>query len=251
MHEASLNLSNSFITLTYNDENLPPGGTLNRKHFQDFMKRLRKKNPNVRVFYCGEYGDQLGRPHYHALLFGKTFEDRRLFKKIRGHPQYSSDQLTDFWGKGHATFGEVTFQSAAYVSRYVTKKVTGEEAEDHYTKTDIDGVVHYLQPEFVGMSLKPGIGQPWLEKWYQDIYRHDRIIMNGKAMGIPRAYDLMLEKIDPELLRKVRQRRLTKATNKALEERKNPSKQPKNSFNKFRAQDKNARAQMFKRNLDQ
>ena len=42
-HEASLYDENCFITLTYDDEHLPPDGCLNKEHFQKFMKRLRKR----------------------------------------------------------------------------------------------------------------------------------------------------------------------------------------------------------------
>jgi hypothetical protein len=44
LHEASLHIFNSFITLTYDPEHLPEDGSLNVLHFQKFMKRLRKKS---------------------------------------------------------------------------------------------------------------------------------------------------------------------------------------------------------------
>ena len=80
MHEASLHDENSFLTLTYSDENLPPGGSLHLPDFQNFMKRLRKSiaPKRVRFYHCGEYGDILSRPHYHALLFGYDFDDRKF-----------------------------------------------------------------------------------------------------------------------------------------------------------------------------
>ena len=43
MHEAQLYRDNCFITLTYSDLHLPEDGSLHVKHFQDFMKRFRKK----------------------------------------------------------------------------------------------------------------------------------------------------------------------------------------------------------------
>jgi hypothetical protein len=77
LHEASLNLHNSFITLTYNNAHLPgtqpddngnydAEGTLKLADFQKFMKRLRKKysNKKIRFYHCGEYGEKQGRPHY-------------------------------------------------------------------------------------------------------------------------------------------------------------------------------------------
>ena len=58
-----------FITLTYNNENLPPGDELCKRDLQLFIKRLRKVNPGIRYFAIGEYGEEGKRPHYHAVIF--------------------------------------------------------------------------------------------------------------------------------------------------------------------------------------
>ena len=68
-----------FVTLTYDDDHLPEYNSLNYKHFQDFMKRLRKSHSGVRFYMCGEYGEDFSRPHYHALLFNCFFSDRKAF----------------------------------------------------------------------------------------------------------------------------------------------------------------------------
>ena len=51
-----MHMFNSFVTLTYDDDHLPEYNSLNYKHFQDFMKRLRKSHNGVRFYMCGEYG---------------------------------------------------------------------------------------------------------------------------------------------------------------------------------------------------
>ena len=57
-HEASLHENNCFITLTFNDDNLPSDKSLDVRHFQLFMKRLRKQfGSNIRYYHCGEYGE--------------------------------------------------------------------------------------------------------------------------------------------------------------------------------------------------
>ena len=87
MHEASMHMFNSFVTLTYDDDHLPEYNSLNYKHFQDFMKRLRKSHNRVRFYMCGEYGEDFSRPHYHALLFNCFFPDKKSI------PQEIRDQL--------------------------------------------------------------------------------------------------------------------------------------------------------------
>jgi len=49
MDEASLYRDNSFITLTFNDENLPDNRSLDVSIFQKFMKRLRKEVAPLRL----------------------------------------------------------------------------------------------------------------------------------------------------------------------------------------------------------
>lgn len=132
MHEASMHKKNVFITLTYSDEHLPYDQSLDLDHFQKFMKRLRKKHPHVRFYHCGEYGEKTGRPHYHAILFNCDFLDKKIYTIRNENPVYVSQELNNIWGYGLCEIGSVTFESAGYVARYCTKKITGDFAEEHY-----------------------------------------------------------------------------------------------------------------------
>lgn len=135
VHESQLHKENCFITLTYASEHLPPDSSLHYRDFQLFMKRLRKKftGKKIRFYMCGEYGENFGRPHFHACLFGHNFDDLKLWKTQNNIPLYRSKILEELWPFGHSSVGSVTFESAAYVARYIMKKVTGEAAELHYT----------------------------------------------------------------------------------------------------------------------
>lgn len=191
---------NCFITLTYNDEHLPPGRGLVKKDFQDFMKRLRKRfSQPVRYYHCGEYGEELGRPHYHALLFGLEFPDRKLFKVVRGNRVFTSAILDALWGKGFTSIGGVTFQSAAYVARYIMKKQTGFGSERHYRYIDTEtGECYERAPEYTTMSLKPGIGSSWFAAYQGDVFPGDFVVLNGKQYKTPRFYDILYERADGE-----------------------------------------------------
>ncbi len=196
MHEASLYDENSFITLTYAPEHLPEGGTLVKADFKNFMKRLRKhiRPGKVRYFHCGEYGTELGRPHYHAILFGFKFPDEKLWKVIRKNNVYRSDLLEKIWGLGFCSIGAVTFQSAAYVARYILKKINGKQADKHYEAVDKEtGELTKKIPEYITMSLKPGVGAKWFEKFSKDVYPEDFVVMNGKRFKTPRYYDKLLK----------------------------------------------------------
>lgn len=191
-HEASLWEANAFITLTYDDDNLPSDRSLDKSHFQKFMKRLRKAyTGTVRYYHCGEYGENFGRPHYHACLFGLDFEDKYPWKKTgSGELIYRSPTLEKLWPFGHSSIGDVTFESAAYVARYVMKKVTGKNAENHYFDPET-GVIR--QAEYTTMSLKPGIGADWFEQFKGDVYPHDFCVVNDQKVRPPKYYDALYE----------------------------------------------------------
>lgn len=191
MHEASMYDDNCFVTLTYNDDNLPANNSLVVKDLQDFNKRLRKysyerRGRGFRFYACGEYGDTFGRPHYHILLFDFDFEDKKFWRfSPAGERLYRSEILESKWTFGNSEIGSVSFESAAYVARYITKKVTGDAAAQHYG----DRI-----PEFSTMSRRPGIGQFFFEKFITDIYPNDFVVVRGHKSKPPRFYDKWLEK---------------------------------------------------------
>ena len=156
MHENRMHRDSCFVTLTYDNEHLPEGGTLVKRDFQLFMKRLRKvKGEGVRFYACGEYGEYNARPHYHALLFNCGFSDKLVHSKNgRGELLYTSDELHDMWPMGHNIIGDVSFESAAYVARYCVKKVTGKGSDEHYSVVDGDGRIFTRIPEFALMSRR-------------------------------------------------------------------------------------------------
>ena len=210
-HEAQMHDDNSFITLTYNDENLPDDGSLKPKHFQDFMKRLRKHYApkKIRYYHCGEYGELLSRPHYHACLFGLDFVDKKYLKTQKnGTTLFTSATLEKIWTFGFSTIGTVTFESAAYVARYILKKINGERSEQHYKQLSEDtGELTDLHPEYTTMSRKPGLGSTWYETYGSDIYPNDTVVINGRKMKPPRYYDQKYEICDPEAYEKLKTKR--------------------------------------------
>lgn len=210
VHEASLHEKNCFITLTYRDECMPELGTLVLDDWQRFMKRLRKEfGAGIRFFHCGEYGEKYKRPHYHACLFNFDFDDRVLWSRRNGFALYTSETLSRLWPSGFSTVGDVTFQSAAYVARYITKKITGRNAIGAYDIIDesTGEVLGEYKAEYVTMSRRPGIGRAWLERNYKEVYPSDFIVINGKKMKPPPFYDHSFEITHPDEMAKVKAKR--------------------------------------------
>lgn len=214
VHEAQMHDASCFITLTFNDQNLfarENPYSLDKSEFQRFMKRLRKKYGNhIRYFHCGEYGDLNKRPHYHAILFGIDFaDDRKLWSEKGGIKLFTSKNLEKLWPYGFSTIGSVSFESCAYVARYIMKKQTGEKAEEHYMRWDPEtGEGTAISPEYCTMSRKEGIGKRWIEKYKSDVYPHDYVVINGHKVKPPRFYDNQLTEQE---LKDLKQQRIAQA----------------------------------------
>lgn len=152
--EASQYSDNCFMTLTYDDENLPEDGSLDPLALTLFLKRLRKWFNNsygrkIRYFGVGEYGDQSNRPHYHLALFGfPNCERGRTLQRRGGRCCHYCDTVRSLWGKGRVELACLEPASASYVAGYVTKKLTRHDDER------LSG----RHPEFARMSNRPGIG---------------------------------------------------------------------------------------------
>lgn len=204
VHESKMWERNSFLTLTYDAENLPTNYSLDVRHTQLFMKRLRESLPQkIRFFGCGEYGEKGGRPHYHIIIFNHDFNDKILYTIKNGNKLYTSTTLTNLWQLGHATTGDVTPESAAYVARYTTKKYTGKLVADHYYRlSPVDGQYYSVKPEFGVMSRRPGIGATWLEKFRDDVFPSGFIVVDGQKRPPPRFYVNKLKEEEQQLLKR-------------------------------------------------
>lgn len=210
MHEKRMHSQSAFVTATY--EKLPEGGTLVKRDLQLFMKRLRKRRPaGLRFFACGEYGETTQRPHYHVLLLNTSFPDQKVYKKsAAGEQMYTSAELEEVWGNGLCVVAGVTFDSCAYVARYVTKKITGEQAAAHYGGR---------LPEFTVMSRRPGLGVSYLEKYGPEIYEHDSVVQGGREVAIPRFYDVKYAAVDSVRVEAVKKMRRIDAQKMPKEEK--------------------------------
>ncbi|UDN67612.1 replication initiator protein [robinz microvirus RP_74] len=192
IHESKCWDQNSFLTLTYDDQNIPSSYGLDLRHLQLFFKRLRFSLPQkIRFYACGEYGDITGRPHYHAIVFNYDPNDKIKYSSINNKIHYISQSLSNAWQLGFATISDVTPQSCAYVARYVTKKIkTGDDfgADRYYRLSPIDGQMHSVKPEFAVMSRMPGIGHTYTQKFKNDYYPSGYVVVDGVRQAPPKYY---------------------------------------------------------------
>lgn len=129
--ESALHAANSFVTLTYDDENLPADGHLSKRDAQLWQKRIRELSDTpLRFVTVGEYGDDKQRPHYHAAVFGTD----------------NPELVAASWKLGFVDVKGLGVESARYIVSYLLKR--NNNAERCGGKP----------PEFKIQSTKPGIG---------------------------------------------------------------------------------------------
>lgn len=221
VHEAQLHRENSFVTLTYDGDHLPSDGGLHVSDWQRFAKRLRKVAGPFRFFHCGEYGEKNKRPHYHACIFGLSFGSDRIYVRGEGHNRlYTSGLLSRTWGMGHCSVGELTYESAAYVARYVMKKMTGPEGRVEYERVDPrTGEVFDVAPPYVTMSRRPGVGALWFDRFKSDVFPSDEVVHLGRRFRPPRFYDGKLPEVELEAVKAKRVARVAARKDELTPER--------------------------------
>lgn len=196
-HEQLFHAQSSFLTLTYDEVHLPEHGQLVKRDLQLFFKRFRKLIGPFRYVACGEYGETTRRPHFHLAMFGHDFRDDRLLYSITkdGLRLYESSTLHRVWTAGSAKIGDLTFESCAYIARYLTKRISGPGASPLPLCVDNDtGEVVFPNPEFLLCSRRPGIGFDWFHKYFKtDAEPHGRVITSqGTPAPIPRFYKRLI-----------------------------------------------------------
>lgn len=226
-----------FVTLTYNDGNLPiryytdpktgeafPVASLVKRDVQLFMKRLRREfsDQHIRFYAAGEYGEESFRPHYHLIIFGLKLDDLMYYGCRNDFTYYTSVKLNKIWDwncnlshidngfnksydvsrckysttplatRGLVVIGQVSWETCAYVARYVTKKLSGPVASFYKD--------HNIEPPFSLMSRKPGIGRQYYDD--HDCYKYDYINVKtpdgGKKFRPPKYFDKLFDVDYPE-----------------------------------------------------
>lgn len=158
MLESLCHEDNTFVTLTYDNDHLPKGGSLDPNDTKKFLYRIRKniQPRRIRYYLVGEYGSRTWRPHAHIALFGYPNCERGctpMSSRSRNKRCCNNcETIKRAWGKGGICLGTLTLESAQYVGGYVTKKLTSKKSD--YQKKMLGG----LYPEYARMSLRPGVG---------------------------------------------------------------------------------------------
>lgn len=181
-----------FVTLTYDDDNLPRHiidphifyeeedirlhpelnslsvPTLRPDHLRNFIKRLRKHvEHQIKYYAVGEYGTKFGRSHLHIMFFGIPYTTK--YVKL----------IEDCWKFGFVKVTPFFKETCRYVAGYVQKKLYGK---DRYL---------FKLPEF--MRCSQHLGERWLDDHIEQFDDdHPFINLNGYKYGIPRQFRKIL-----------------------------------------------------------
>lgn len=172
---ASCFKQNMFLTLTYDEKLIGYHNTLVYKHVQDFTRALRRYvdyhfKQRIDVFNVHEYGKN-GKKHWHLIVFGFDFPDKKFFTTSNGLPLYTSEKLSDLWSRGHCTIGDVSEASAMYQAQYMEKDVK-------------NGSVGLKKAK----SKHQGLGRPFFMQHYKQILSLGYIPFSGQKVPVFRYF---------------------------------------------------------------
>lgn len=190
--EAMDHAENCFVTLTYDDEHYDD--QYHKDHLQHFIRALRRRGHVCRYYGCSERGDELGRCHYHIILFGLFPEDAKPWAKSQsGYMQYTSKLFDECWQKGLVVFSDFHPAQASYVTGYVLKKFM-----------ELDPDSFHIQ------STRPGIGQSYVLRNAQKIYETDNLVLSfgSHKFPVPRYFDKVVSECYSMDLDLIKARRL-------------------------------------------
>lgn len=219
---------NYFITLTYDDEHLPIDekittkegktyernetwkGNLKPERLSKFIHDIRQyfernyTHKSIKYIACGEYGEQNERPHYHIILFNCPFPIDTFYNtKIIDKQYFSQNKIIErYWKDGISNISTANWSTIAYVCRYVTKKLYGNNADDERAKK---GQI----AEFIRVSK--GIGKKYWDENKETILETDSItIQNGSGVHTtkpPKYYTRLLKKENPKMYENLKTKR--------------------------------------------
>lgn len=171
--ESKDNLYTDFVTLTYNEDNIPyyineEDGVFemraSQSDVQKFVKRLRKAGYKFKYFIVSELGPKNKRPHYHGIFFSN--------EKI------SEDDIQKKWNKGFTSSYPATPGAMRYVTKYILK---GNDRTNN----------------FMLCSKRPAIGASYVKyanahhtyrKTEDGVYQFSMPVVGGKLCPMPRYY---------------------------------------------------------------
>lgn len=184
-HEMSYHDDNTFITLTYSEENLPHPLDF-KKHFKVFMDKLRKHlKKKIMYIVSHEYGTKTGRPHHHAIIFGWLPKDQKFLKTTsKGEAIYTSPELESLWLKGHSSIGQANEKTAYYIASYSLK------GSKFLTTCPRTGEIIILT-DSMDCSKRPAIGSRYITD--------NAIQLSQNGDILPRYYLKRLQKENPHL----------------------------------------------------
>lgn len=214
-HEAKQWDESSFLTLTYDEDNIPTYGSLQYEDLQKFWKRLRKQIGPLRYYAVGEYGDESLRPHYHACLFGHAFTEKRTILREGAQMLWTNKQILEAWGMGHVSVGALNFQTAQYTASYVLKKLVSKQK---YVRVDEETgeLIPLEQPR---SFMSRNLARQWWDSYGHHTTAHDIVVINGKKQKPPKAYDRWLGEVDEKKLEEIKETRKENAVAETQEQR--------------------------------
>lgn len=206
LHESGYHKSSLFVTLTFDEDHCPL--SIKKEELQKYLKRLRKRlSPRkIRYYACGEYGEEMGRPHYHLIIFGVNYNDFEFKDKILKNGMWHDVYDCESWMKGNVYLGDVTADSCRYVADYINKVYFGDMEKEVYKNNGLESPFQLYSK---------GLGEKWIYDNEKQLRQRYGYTIKGKNRGLNRYYRNKLEIEGSEYYEKIKDKI---KENKSIEE---------------------------------
>lgn len=178
-----------FITLTYNYNPT----FLKRNDLRLFILRLythfnRLYGSQIKYFASGEYGSLNGRPHYHLIVYG--------LPELQIDDLKNCDEIRSLWNKGIVQVVPAEYGSFNYVAGYTAKKLDNLICDKK------------IKPFCV---MSKGLGKRYFDEHKDKLYHQDSLCISNRnstyMTSLPRYFDKLMNKINPNKLKEVKDNR--------------------------------------------
>ncbi len=197
------------------------GSKYGRPHYHaclfnfDFPDKVFHTSIRSKPYYVSDSLSNLW-PYGFSLISDLTFSSAAYVARYIVKKSFSPSKFASFFVKNftHSSMSFSDLCSFLIRSSLCNYSQLNSFFESHYFKryfwlSPDTGDYHYLLPEYITMSRRPGIASDWFKTYSSDVFPSDFVVIDGKKYTVPKYYDGLYELTDPDGFSDVKSKRVS------------------------------------------